>query len=347
MSTFLDFVGEYNREVAPFIKSYFDYQMDKVSSISPLAVKGLKDLRDFMEGGKKMRGALVLLGYQMFGGDNLQEALKASIAIEIIHGSLLIHDDFMDADSLRRGRMTMHKKYAQKLGERYGNSMAVNLGDAGFFMAFKLLSGLSLPGERVTKAIGHLGGLLTEVVLGQTMDITFEEEKRFSEEEVMLIHRFKTADYTVSGPLVIGAILAGAGEGIRKPIEDYGIPTGIAFQIKDDELGMFSSEEELGKAVDSDIKAGKVTLLIAKALEFSRGEDKKFLEEYYGKEDISSEEVEKIRGIVVNSGALKYSQNVAEDLVEKGKERLVSLEIDEEYKGMLKELGEFVVRRSN
>jgi len=283
----------------------------------------------------------------MVGGEDQDEILKASIAIEIIHSALLIHDDFMDQDSSRRGRMTMHKRYAEKFGERYGNAMAINVGDAGFFIAFKLINDLNLPPECLSAATEHLAGLLTEVVLGQTMDLTYEEEKRFSEDEVMLIHRFKTADYTISGPLFIGALLAGAEKDKRKSLEEFGIPIGIAFQIKDDELGMFSTEEVLGKAVDSDIKAGKVTLLIAKALELSKGEDKKCLEEYYGKENILEAEAEKIREIVVNSGALKYSQKVAEDLVQKGKGKIESLELDEEYKEILRELGEFVVGRNN
>src|SRR3989344_2562700 len=288
MNTFLDFISRYNTDLKPVLEEAFNKESKRLGEIVPMAAVMAEDYKHFLEGGKKLRGSEIFLGYQIFGGKDIKQGLLASLVIEIIHSFLLIHDDFMDQDDLRRGEPTMHKKYAKDHGDHYGESMAVNIGDEGSFFAMRLLNSLDLPRERLSKASEFLRGMLFEVGIGQALDITYENEGEFLEDKVMKVHRYKTAEYTIPGPLTIGAILAGIDDPkILQAIKDFGIPIGIAFQIWDDELGMFSSEEELGKPVDSDIKEGKLTLLIVKAMEKATGEDLEFLKSNYGQENLS------------------------------------------------------------
>lgn len=345
MDKFIQDLLQYNKDVAPLIEKIFDQEKNRVSKITPMAGKMVDEYKDFLLGGGKLRGYEIFLGYQMFGGKNKQVGLTASLTIEIVHSFLLMHDDFMDQDALRRGKPTIHKKYALKHGDHYGESMAINLGDVGCLFAYRILNSLKLPAERLVLATKFLSQVLIDVGVGQALDITYGEEKNLTEGAVLQIHRYKTAGYTVSGPLSIGAILAGADEKKLKALEDFGIPVGVAFQIRDDELGMFSSEKQIGKPVDSDLKEGKVTLLIVKALESASGEDKKFLKHAHGNQHLTSAEVERVRSIFRETGAFEYSHNLAKKLSQDGKKFIPQITSDPEFRKMLSGLADFVVDR--
>lgn len=345
---FLDYLKQYNRDIQPILEEVFDKEKKRVSGIVSMAGVMAEDYKHFVEGGKKLRGTEILLGYEMFGGRGEKQGLLGSLVIEIIHSFLLMHDDFMDQDTLRRGEQTMHKKYAEKFGDHYGQSLAINLGDEGCFFAMSLLNSLDLPRERLSSATQFLGRILFDVGIGQALDITFENEKEFLEGKVLKVHRYKTAEYTVPGPLTIGAILAGVDDPkVFQAIKDFGIPVGIAFQIRDDELGMFSTEEELGKPVDSDIKEGKLTILIVKAMEEAGGEDLEFLKTSYGKKNLSLEDVEKIRQIIKDTGALEYSQKLSKKLVDEGKKFIPEITNNPKYQQLLSELADFVILRKS
>ncbi len=346
MKNFISYIQEYNQDLQSVLDGVFDKEVKRVGEIVPMASQMALDYKHFLEGGKKLRGCEIFLGYQMFGGKETNTGLLASLVIEIIHSFLLMHDDFMDQDDLRRGQPTMHKKYAEQFGLHYGQSMAINLGDEGCFFAMSLLNSLDLPRERLSKATEFLSQMLFEVGIGQALDITYENEKEFLEEKVLKVHRYKTAEYTIPGPITIGAILAGVDdEKILQAIKDFGIPVGIAFQLRDDELGMFSTEEELGKPVDSDIKEGKLTLLIVKTLENVSGDDLEFLKKAYGSKNLSLEEVERIRQIIKETGALEYSQKKSRELVEEGKKFIPKITADPKYQKLLVELADFCVER--
>jgi len=347
MNHFKKFLEDYNQDIKPVIDNFFREEREKVTGIAPITGKMIDDFKDFLEGGKKLRGAGIFLGYKMFGGKDRQSGLLASLTIEIIHASLLIHDDFMDQDDLRRGKPTMHKKYSKGGDDHFGASMAINIGDEGFFLASYLLNSLDLPGERLSRATRFLSHLLMETGLGQALDISYEAEKRFSEEDVLRVHRYKTAEYTIPGPISVGAILAGVTETQLKAIKDFGIPVGIAFQLRDDELGMFSTEEELGKPVDSDLREAKVTVLIVKAFDKTEGEDLKFLKYAYGNKNLKKDEVEKVRDIIKKSGALEYSENLSRKYVEKGKKFIPKITKDPKFQKILSELADFVIERES
>lgn len=347
MDKFIQYLLQYNKDVAPLIEKIFNQERDRVSKITPMAGRMVDDYKEFMLGGKKLRGYEIFLGYQMFGGKNIKVGLTASLVIEIIHSFLLMHDDFMDQDDLRRGKPTIHRKYAVKHGNHYGESMAVTLGDEGCFFAYRILNSLKLPADRLSRATQFLSQVLIDVGLGQALDMTYEEEKNLTEEAVIQVHRFKTAEYTIPGPLSIGAILAGADQKKLKAIKNFGIPVGIAFQIRDDELGMFSSEKELGKPVDSDLKEGKITLLIVKALEKASGKEKKFLQHAHGNQHLSLEEVKRVREIIEQTGAYDYSHNLARKFSQEGKEFIPQVTSDPKFRELLSQLADFVVERQS
>lgn len=347
MKNFISLILQYNKKVEIVADNFFIEECNQVSKIDPMLGEIIEDYRLFLNGGKKLRGCLTKLGYEIFGGTNKNLALETSLIIEIVHTFFLIHDDIMDRDQLRRNNQTMHIKYSQKYGKHFGISKALNSGDIGIFLAYKLLFSLESSDKIKNEIAKIINQVFLEVGLGQTLDITYEKQKKFNEDSVLKVHRYKTADYTISVPLSMGALLAGTDENKLKSIKDFGIPVGIAFQIRDDELGMFSTEEELGKPVDSDLKEGKVTLLIVKALEFASEKDRNFLQYAHGNQKLTKEEVDRVRKIIKTGGALAYSQKTARDFIEEGKKFIPEITNDPAYQKMLTQLADFVVERQS
>lgn len=308
---------------------------------------------NFCRGGKKLRGSLINLGYLAAGGQKEEEIIKTSVAIEIIHAFLLIHDDVFDKDKIRRGSKTIHLRYQDfhrknlRKGERYhyGISMAVDLGDCGIFMGMEKIAGANFPGENKSKAIKFLSNVLLRTGFGQGLDITYELTENISEDDVMRVHLNKTAHYTISGPLSVGALLAGTDDKTLKAIENYGVPVGIAFQLRDDELGLFSTEKTLGKPIGSDVREGKLTILRIKALENAKDKDKEFLEYAYGNRELTDDEVFRVREITEETGALKYSQKISQELVEKGKKFVSKITPEAEHQDTLLNLADLMIAR--
>lgn len=347
MKEFLNYLEQYNQEIEPLTEEFFGEAKEHVLRYDPVAGQLIDDYRALTMEGKKIRGCLILLGYQLFGGKDRGKALRASLAMEIIQTALLIHDDVMDKDDLRRGLPTIHKRYSGKFGAHYGQSMALVIGDTGFFMAFTHLTACDFPSDTITRVTNYLSRRLTEVGFGQSLDLTYEKLKRFGEDEVIRIHTLKTAEYTISGPLALGAILAGANPEQVGLIEKFGIPVGVAFQLRDDELGIYSTEEELGKPIGSDIRGGKVTLLISKALELAPTEDRRFLESVYGSSKITEEEIERVKDIIKKCGALEYSQNLSRKLVKEGKQFIPQITDDPYFQQLLSELADLGIERTS
>jgi geranylgeranyl diphosphate synthase type I len=355
-----EYLDRYIKRSAPLLKKYLDEQLKLARDISrtsqePTGIAGhlVATFRGFM-GGKNIRGALVCLGYEAAGGDSA-EILKVSLAIQILQSFLLIHDDIMDEDELRRGHPTVHRTYEgfhQERGIRgdpkhYGMSMAIDLGDIGAFMGVELLASANLPAERKTQAIVACSRYLVRTAFGQAMDITYEHRDNLTEADVLRVHLYKTAHYTIVGPLGVGAILAGADRSVLDAIDNYGQPVGVAFQLWDDELGLFSDETKLGKPIGSDIREGKNTLLRVKAMELGSEAERQFLRSAYGNTRITAAEVLKVQDITRKVGALEYSQTLSRKLVDRGERVIPKITSDVKYRQLLHGFAELMISRES
>ena len=172
------------------------------------------------------------------------------------------------------------------------------------------------------RALSKINQEFIDTGYGQIIDVFGEVMEKVDEKHVMLVHYYKTGKYTYETPLHVGAILAGAKEEELNVLTEYAIPAGIAFQMQDDILGMYGDEYRIGKPADSDLKEGKKTLLIVKALEKGNKKQKAILEDLLGKTHIKNEELELARKIIIDTGSLEYSKKTALRLVMKAKNKL-------------------------
>jgi geranylgeranyl diphosphate synthase type I len=295
------------------------------------------------------------LGYECFGGKDEKAILEASLMVEIAHAFLLMHDDIMDQDHLRRGMPTIHvqydklhrQRYHKGESEHYGTCMAIDLGDAGFTISHLILANANFSAEIKERVLRRFNEQLLTTAFGQAIDISYEHQEKVSKGEIMKVHHYKTANYTITGPLQYGALFAGADEKQIEKIAKYGLPVGIAFQLRDDELGIFSDEKKLGKPIGSDIRENKNTILHLKALERASPEEKRFLEYAYGNRNLTEGEVQRVREITIGTGALAYSQKLARELVEKGKRFVPQITTNPGLADTLSKMADFMIERES
>lgn len=259
---------QYQPVILDSIQNYLQTKGRELSFINKWGPDLCHRLSSLLENGKMIRGCLVLLGHQMFGGKYDEEALKAASALELMHTSILLHDDIMDHDEFRRGQESIHQQY-RTLGRRkqildphhFGASMGICVGDVGFFMSCQLLTQLNIESSIKEKVFSLFCNEMISVGVAQMQDIYMGAlSEEFSEDEILQLYQYKTARYTFALPLLMGATMANARRRVLQDIEQLGLSLGVLFQIKDDELDIFGTETNTGKSVGSDIKEGKKTL---------------------------------------------------------------------------------------
>lgn len=265
---------------------------------------------------KRIRAAFVYYGYLL--GKTLDDNIwDAAVSVELVHTGLLMLDDFMDQDVVRRGLPTTHK-YFENGDLHYGESMAVMVGNIVLTAGYELLLKSNFNSIDKIKATEKLLRGVINTAHGQCYDVTLEKIfDQVTEDDVLTLHRAKTAIYTYENPLYIGAILAGLGDDVLKVLTDYSLDGGVAFQLQDDILGIFGDPEKTGKSANSDLLQGKVTLLILKTLTNGTQDQISDLKKVWGKRSADEADINKAKSAIINSGSLEYSIKVSRDLATK------------------------------
>lgn len=283
-----------------------------------------------LRGGKRQRVAFVAATTSLLGGDvedaqTKQAVVDSAAAVEILQTHLLIHDDIIDEAPLRRGGETIHRFFRERFLERdyrgdarkYGDSVALLAGDLAISFACQpVLSSEAISPEKKLKILDVLIQSGVDTFYGQLLDLLRDARRTTTEEEILDLAFVKAGRSSAEAPMHIGAILADKdGPGILKKLSDYAIPTSIAAQLHDDVLGMFGTDEVIGKSALSDLAEGKQTLLILEATRRAGRIQASTLARLVGKKDITQEEAEEVKQIVISTGALDYVKKVARDFI--------------------------------
>ncbi len=275
-----------------------------------------------MRGGKRIRPIIMNIGYNLYKEGFLGE----SIIFELLQAFFLMVDDVMDESELRRGKKTVHKIIGEEWkNEKLGENLAICYGNIAQTRAYEIIDNITDKRIRI-RMYEKVNQICKETYYGQVMDLELSAKdiEQVTEKEIIKMMEMKTAKYTIEGPLHCGAIMAGRKN--LKKLTRIAIPLGIAFQIKDDIIGLYGDEKIIGKPVDSDLKEGKKTLLILKAYEKNK-EIKKYMNK-----DLTREEMETARRIISETGALNYSLKLIEKLTEKGMKEIEKLKAKEQGK---------------
>ena len=307
-------------------------------------------------GGKRFRAAFCYWGHHAVAGmvapEDEAALVRACGSLELLHASALVHDDYMDASDVRRGRPATHREFGalhQRSGwrgdaEQYGAAAAILLGDLLLSWADELLRTCGLDGERVRAAQAFFDLTRSEVVTGQFLDVSAQARGASDVDLAMNVLRYKSAKYSIERPLHIGAALAGASGRTIGQLTRFGLPLGEAFQLRDDLLGVFGDPEATGKPAGDDLTEGKRTVLVALALDALSPKDARHLDASLG-EPLDEERVTRLRELIDGSGARAQVEQVIDELTERALTALDAAEIDDRARGVLRTLAAAATQR--
>jgi geranylgeranyl diphosphate synthase type I len=279
-ATFSELVGHVKRAVEARLQRLLDAAVDEARARGQDAGTAVDAVRALtMRGGKRLRPVLVSAAYEACAGGaepvwSNDAVILAGAAIELLQAYLLIHDDWMDGDEVRRGGPSVHALLRTAYGDvAAGDAGAILAGDYASALAQQALSSMPTAAERIVESTLAFASIQREVIAGQIIDMragsnpTARPGARPAwstpEAGVESMHDLKTGSYTVRGPLAIGAILAGASAEQRAALDRFAAPLGVAFQLRDDLLGTFGDPKATGKPAGNDVRRGKRTALVA------------------------------------------------------------------------------------
>jgi geranylgeranyl diphosphate synthase, type I len=264
-TSFPDLVEIVRRRVDDRLANWLAPRVEAAAAVSEEAGAVAEAVRDLaLRGGKRLRAALVVAGFEAFSGGvaALPACDPATLAVELLQTYLLIHDDWMDADDVRRGGPAVHVLLKRRLGDRIGDAAAVLAGDLASGYAQEALLESDVAPARLLRASRVFARTQVDVVIGQVAEMR-SSQRSGAVPSVETVHALKTASYTVIGPLLLGAALAGADDARCAALSRFGRTLGIAFQLRDDLLGTFGDPRTTGKPVGNDLRRRKRTALTA------------------------------------------------------------------------------------
>jgi geranylgeranyl diphosphate synthase type I len=286
--------------------------------------------------GKFIRSILHLLSCQTVGGDATQ-VLPSAAAVEFVHNLSLIHDDIQDRSPERRGRPTVWKLW--------GKSQAINIGDFMFALASLALLKLKDNGvssEEIVHSLDLLAKACKELCEGQFLDIEFENRVDITVEDYLNMIRKKTAAL-IATSTSMGAYLGKGGEGVQY-FYQFGEALGMAYQIRDDILGIWGGKESKGKSIEEDLRQRKKTLPVVYALRESK--DKAKLERLYSQRHIEGGDIPTVVGILDQSGARYYAQNLVQECCHRALEQLETSGVERNRQAPLKQIARSLAERN-
>lgn len=354
------------------IDSFCEDKRQQLAEISEDLIPIIDYTQELLQGGKRFRA---LFAYWAWAAalpkdSNPSELIEQAngivgiaSALEVFHAAALVHDDLMDQSDTRRGKPSIHKRFENMhtekgfLGdpERFGQSGSVLVGDLMLNWSSEVF------GSAVTQAQteeiesncrNEFSKMRFEVMAGQYLDVLEENAAPLRSladavtmaEKVML---YKTAKYSLEAPLLIGASFAGADEETLRGFSNFGIPLGLAFQIRDDILGVFGDPEVTGKPAGDDLREGKRTVLVALTLQNSASSIARIFNDLLSERELESEQIEFMQQTIRDSGALEKTERMMQEYGERALQVLETLELEPVAKNKLQDLAERVISRSN
>jgi geranylgeranyl diphosphate synthase type II len=280
-------------------------------------------LRDASTGGKRFRPALVAAAHTGLGGTRDEAVPAVAAAVELLHTAFVVHDDVIDGDATRRGRPTVPARFredavragaGEREAETYGLAGALLTGDLALTAAVRSVAMAPAPRPVVERMLDLVDHTLSVTASGELADVRYATHDHWpSLAEVLSAEERKTAVYSFALPLQLGAVLAGAGEPTVGTLAEVGRHLGLAFQLRDDLLGVFGDEQATGKSTLSDLREGKCTALVVHASGTPHWEEAL---PHFGDRDLTAERAAVVRSVLERSGSRAFVEELVVDYVD-------------------------------
>ncbi|WP_424935981.1 MULTISPECIES: polyprenyl synthetase family protein [Bacteria] len=310
--------------VAACIDTFVERRREEIAAHGPDARGLVEAAAASLQGGKGLRARFCRAGWSAVARRSTPAAAEADAlwetcaSLEVFQASALVHDDVIDNSDTRRGRPSMHRVFETAHadagwsgnGAAFGRSSAILLGDLLLAWSDDLLE-TGLTGHPHADAVrSEYARMRRDVTLGQYLDVAEEAAWSVNDdsthaERALRVASLKSARYSVEQPLLIGAALAGAAPEQRRSLQGFGHPVGMAFQLRDDVLGVFGDEDATGKPAGDDLREGKRTLLIAWTREALAAPGRRLVDELLGDPALTPDQIASLQAAIVESGALR------------------------------------------
>jgi len=321
------------------IDHFFDTQRDLLADTGDWLELVWREAKHFTRGGKRMRPAFCYWGYVAVA-DDVPPAGVVDIAasLDLLHLFALVHDDLIDASDTRRGGPSAHRFFESHhrghdwSGDpaRFGTSAAILLGDMLFAWSVSMVEQARINADRLRRARPYLDAMRSEVLAGQYLDLLHQARPSVPADivrDAKLVNEFKTAKYTVARPVQIGAALGLAGDEVQQGLGMFGTRVGRAFQMRDDLLGIFGDPAVTGKPAGDDLREGKKTVVIGQAMRRATPEQVETLTRMLGNPELTSDDIDQCRAILVDSGAVAATEKAIESEAAAGMKYLHRLDL--------------------
>ncbi len=357
-------VDDVRPRVDALLQAHLDRLDRELADMGPEAAPLGDALRTMVGGGKRLRAAFAYWSWRAHGGapGTAEElcALRVGAALELFQAAALFHDDVMDDSDTRRGRPTAHRAFARLHveralsgdAERYGTSAAILLGDLALVACDAELSDAvsTLPADRAATARALFSRMTAGVTVGQFLDLAAQvqplsDDPAVIERRAWQVLRAKSARYSVEQPMVLGAAVAGADPAALERCSAIGLPLGEAFQLRDDLLGVFGDPAVTGKPAGDDLREGKRTVLVARALADGDPATRRLLLERLGDPALDPEATARVSAAIATSGAPREVESMIDDLSQRAFRLMESSGWSEPALTRLLELAHLAVER--
>lgn len=340
-------------QVDAVLARLFSLARKRAEPLGPAYVELWDRIEASTTGGKRFRPRMVFAAYSALGGDDFEAAAYVGAAFELLHTSLCLHDDVIDRDFTRRGAPNVAGAFRARAlaagadattAEHHGVSAAVIAGDLALFNAHRLIDRSGVSGEARARLLEVMDESLFASAAGELIDVDFTLRPEVPHvDDILSMERLKTAVYSFEGPLQAGAILAGAADETVATLGEFGREIGIAYQLVDDLLGVFGTEEETGKTTVGDLREGKRTVLIAYAAS-APGWDR--FADLFGDPALTDAGAATLRAHLVDSGARAFAEGLARYYVNRALARLVEPHIPAALRTELHPVADAVLGRA-
>jgi geranylgeranyl diphosphate synthase type I len=340
-------LGHIRDQVGRALRGFLGQQRAALLGAGAELLPGLEALEELLAAGKRLRPAFCYWGWRGAGGEDGQAILAAAAALELLHASALVHDDVMDGSDTRRGRPSLHRRFAIRHAEQrwrgspesFGMGAAILMGDLLLSWTDGMYHASGLPAGALRRGQAVLDLMRTEMIAGQYLDLLGQAAGDETVDSALRVAEYKTARYTIERPLHLGAALAGFPEGpVPAALSAYGLPLGVAFQLRDDILGVFGDPAETGKPAGDDVREGKRTVLLAIARARAGAAQARVIDERLGDPRLDEAGAAEVRAVITDTGALATCEAMIGEHIAEALAALGQAPITDEAKAALAEL---------
>lgn len=345
-------------EVSAVLNDIFGSRIKQARTVDKMYADLLEQTRLLVSrGGKRLRPILTVLSYEGYGGTDRKAILPVAVSQELFHAFILIHDDIIDRDDVRWRGLNLSGHYSKEFGrvlrnnsdaKHFADMWALLAGDLCLNISLDTLSNSPFPSDKVLSAHRYVYNTLFGMIGGELIDTALPlglPWLKATEQRLLKVCKYKTSIYSFCTPLQLGALFAGANDNTLQKLEEFGVALGIAYQIRDDLLGMFGNEDELGKPCITDLREGKQTILILYLEQLASRRQLQRAKLYIGNPKVTDENLEEMRRILVTCGAKDKTEKLAYKYIKTARSLLPRLALSTQATDSLQDLVEFAVDR--